>query len=167
MTDLSVPTTTRLAKPGSGRRWLRWAAVILGGLLLLVIAASGWMVYRMNYVPADLDTSTRLLSDQGRYAVSYVPQLDPIGINQIHAWTLHVETPDGALVENAQIAVDGDMPQHGHGLPTRPQVTRYLGNGDYRVEGLKFHMPGWWIVEFDITAGGQTDHVTFNLMLQR
>jgi hypothetical protein len=155
MTDLSVPTTTRLAKQSSGRRWLRWAAVFLGGLLLLVLAA------------ADLETSTRLLSEQARYAVSYAPQLDPIGINQIQVWTLHVETPDGVPVENAQIAVDGDMPQHGHGLPTRPQVTRYLGNGDYRVEGLKFHMPGWWIVEFDITAGGQTDHVTFNLMLRQ
>ena len=27
------------------------------------------------------------------------------------------------------------MPQHGHGLPTKPRVTRPLGNGDHLVEG--------------------------------
>jgi hypothetical protein len=59
------------------------------------------------------------------------------------------------------------MPQHGHGLPTLPQVTENLGEGDYRVEGLKFHMPGWWIVEFDISADGMNDHVTFNLQLNQ
>jgi hypothetical protein len=76
-----------------------------------------------------------------------------------------VETPDGEPVENAEIKVDGGMPEHGHGLPTKPQMTEYLGEGDYRVEGMKFQMTGWWEVKFDITAEGQTDKVTFNLML--
>jgi hypothetical protein len=137
----------------------------VGAILLLALVALVVMIMRMNYVPADLDTSTTLLTDQGLYRTSYVPGVEPIGINRIHSWTLHVETAGGQLVEDAVIAVAGDMPQHGHGLPTRPQVTRYLGNGDYLVEGLKFHMPGWWIVEFDITVNGLTDHVTFNLML--
>jgi hypothetical protein len=125
------------------------------------------MAYRMNYTPGDLDFSTTLLSDQGLYQVSYAPQNGSARVNQIHTWILHVETPDGEPVEDAQILVDGDMPQHGHGLPTVPRVTQYLGNGDYRVEGVKFHMPGWWIMEFDITAAGQTDHVTFNLQLSQ
>jgi hypothetical protein len=58
------------------------------------------------------------------------------------------------------------MPQHGHGLPTSPQVTQNLGNGDYLVEGMKFQMPGWWEVRFSISAGAQTDTITFNLTLQ-
>ena len=41
-----------------------------------------------------------------------------------------------------RLKVDGDMPQHGHGLPTRPRVTRNLGNGDYQIEGVKFQMGG-------------------------
>ena len=53
---------------------------------------------------------------------------------------------------DAAITVDGDMPQHGHGLPTRPQVTKHLGNGDYLVEGMKFQMGGWWVVDFTIDA---------------
>jgi hypothetical protein len=58
------------------------------------------------------------------------------------------------------------MPQHGHGLPTVPQVTKYLGDGFYQVEGLKFHMPGWWVVKFNIVRNEMTDNVTFNLMLK-
>ena len=58
------------------------------------------------------------------------------------------------------------MPQHGHGLPTRPQVTQDLGNGDYLVEGLKFQMIGWWEVRYTITASEQSDSITFNLVLK-
>src|SRR5690606_10948808 len=105
------------------------------------------------------------LSAQGAYRVSYEPRHGPIAVNQIHAWTLHVETADGRAVEGATIAVDGDMPQHGHGLPTEPQVTTELGGGDYLVEGVKFHMPGWWVMDFTIDAGDQTDTVRFDLLL--
>jgi len=87
-------------------------------------------------------------------------------MNQLHAWTLNVTTPDGQPVEGARVAVDGDMPQHGHGLPTQPEVTRDLGGGRYLVEGMKFQMDGWWVVDFGVTAGGVTDEVRFNLLLE-
>jgi hypothetical protein len=69
-------------------------------------------------------------------------------------------------VDDAEITVDGGMPQHGHGLPTSPQVTQNLGGGDYLVEGVKFQMLGWWEVKFNINANGQSDTVTFNLILE-
>lgn len=77
-----------------------------------------------------------------------------------------METPDGKPVENASITLNGGMPQHGHGLPTEPVVSQYLGNGDYLVEGMKFQMTGWWVVNFYVNAGGKSDQVTFNLMLK-
>ncbi len=58
------------------------------------------------------------------------------------------------------------MPQHGHGLPTRPQVTKNLGNGDYLVEGMKFQMGGWWVVDFTIDTAGKHDTVRFNMILK-
>jgi hypothetical protein len=139
---------------------------IAGGVLLVIIAFASFMFMRMNYVPADLDTSTRLTSANGLYVINYTPETGSVPINQMQKWTLHVETSDGRPVENAEISVDGDMPQHGHGLPTRPQVTQYLGNGDYQVEGLRFHMPGWWVVDFVINSDGQSDSVRFNLTLR-
>lgn len=150
----------------NSRKLILRLGLILGGLALLAVACLGLIAWRMNSTPADLDTSTSLSSDQGLFRISYTPEGET-RINQIQSWILHVETAGGQPVENAEITVDGDMPQHGHGLPTRPEVTEYLGQGDYRVEGLKFHMPGWWIVEFNIAAGGMSDHVTFNLRLNQ
>jgi hypothetical protein len=116
-------------------------------------------------LPPDLDTSSTLMTEQEIYQVSIDSDLDPVAINQIHTWNLHVETPDGQPVENAEITVGGGMPQHDHGFPTSPQVTKDLGTGDYLVEGVKFSMAGWWEMSFDITADGQTDSVTFNIVL--
>ena len=99
------------------------------------------------------------------FRVSYTSQLEPIVINRIHGWVLHVETRGGEPVDDAGIAVDGGMPEHDHGLPTAPEVTRNLGGGDYLVEGLRFHMNGYWELEFTITAGGETDTVVVPLTL--
>jgi len=143
------------------RRVLWWTAGTVAGLALL---AAG-VFYHLTYVPPDLDLSATHLSKQGIYKVSYAARRDAVPLNQIHSWTLHVETAGGRPVQGAVIAVDGDMPRHLHGLPTRPQVTKELGNGDYLVEGMKFHMSGWWVVDFQIDADGKRDVVRFNLVL--
>jgi len=57
------------------------------------------------------------------------------------------------------------MPQHGHGLPTRPRVTRTLGDGIYEIEGVRFNMGGWWEFKLAIAASRGADTVTFNLDL--
>ena len=146
-------------------RLLLWIGAIIGGLILISAIVMGLMMMRMSDIPSDLDTSTTRSSDNSLFNVSYTPANGTVPVNQMHQWTLHVETADGQPVENATITLDGDMPQHGHGLPTSPQVTEYLGNGDYRVEGLKFQMGGWWVMDFVITAQGQSDTVRFNMML--
>ena len=71
----------------------------------------------------------------------------------------------GTPVDNATIQIDGGMPQHGHGLPTRPRVTRALGNGLYEIEGVRFNMGGWWEFKLAIAGKAGTDTVTFNLAL--
>jgi hypothetical protein len=147
-------------------RTLIWIAGILGGLVLLYIVAMNMMMSRRGDIPSDLDYSTTQQSEQGLFNVSYTASTGTIPINQMHQWTLHVERTDGTPVEDATITVDGDMPQHGHGMPTQPQVTENLGNGDYLVDGLRFQMGGWWLMDFTITAGSETDTVHFNMMLE-
>ena len=143
-----------------------WAAGILLVLVAVYFTGMNIMMAQMSSeVPSDLDYSNTRVSENGLFRVSYVSSQDIVPVNQMHQWTLHVETADGQPVENATIAVDGDMPEHGHGLPTRPQVTKYLGNGDYLVEGMKFQMGGWWVMDFTITANSHTDAVHFNMKL--
>jgi hypothetical protein len=111
-----------------------------------------------------LDLSTTRTTDQGAFQVRYTSELEPLAINELHSWILHVERPDGQPVTGATVTIDGGMPAHNHGLPTTPQVTE-VGNGDYRVDGVKFQMPGEWTMTVDVDAGGVRDAVTFNLVL--
>ena len=139
---------------------------LLIGLVVAVVALGGLALVAWMRPPADLDLATQLPTAQQRFVVSYAPSASPPPVNQLHTWTLRVTAADGTPVEGATIAVDGDMPQHGHGLPTRPQVTRALGDGAYLVEGMKFQMGGWWVVDFTVTdPAGVSDTVRFNLAL--
>ena len=108
-------------------------------------------------------TAAALLS--GCMLFARPPQGDSIPRNRLHRWTLHLETAAGAPVDSATVAVDGGMPQHGHGLPTRPRVTRHAGQGDHVVDGMKVNMGGWWVVKFRVAAAAGTDSLVFNLKL--
>ncbi|WP_169737171.1 FixH family protein [Deinococcus pimensis] len=145
---------------------LKAALVIVGVLAGTVALAGAAMVVRMNHVPADLNLGTTRTSNAGLFKASYRPSVTPIPVNRLHSWTLHLETPRGEPIEHALISVDGDMPQHGHGLPTHPVADTYLGHGDYLVEGLKYQMGGWWVMDYKVTFQNKTDTVRFNLMLR-
>ncbi|MEO8314511.1 MAG: FixH family protein [Pseudomonadota bacterium] len=115
--------------------------------------------------PANLDLALEKQSVSGRYVVSLVPPLAAPAINQMHSWTVKLEDTTGIPVTGATISVGGGMPQHGHGLPTKPRVTREVESGTYLVEGMKFSMPGWWNINFDIQSPRGTDKVTFNTVV--
>ncbi|MGO9951981.1 MAG: FixH family protein [Dissulfurispiraceae bacterium] len=123
--------------------------------------------YRMIHssAPADLDTSTTRQSLKKLFRVSYASGVLPIPIGRIISWKLRVETADGHPVKNAEVTVSGGMPEHGHGLPTMPQVAESAVPGDYVLQGLKFSMPGWWVMTFKIKAQGVEDVITFNVIV--
>lgn len=70
-------------------------------------------------------------------------------------------------VSDANISIDGGMKAHGHGLPTSPEVIATDTPGKYKIEGLKFSMPGEWIVGFkiDLDNPALTDQVIFKLSI--
>ena len=115
--------------------------------------------------PPDLDLSLQHPSQDKKFVVALQPPETPPAINQIHSWQVKLSTPDGAPVAHARISVDGGMPQHGHGLPTRPQVTRELADGTYLLEGMKFSMTGWWEIKLAIQTPEASDAVTFNTVV--
>ena len=115
--------------------------------------------------PKDLDYGRVRTSEAGLYRGTIRPDGDSIPKGKLQKWTLHLENAGGGPINVAKITIDGGMPQHGHGLPTRPVVTSQLGNGDYRVEGMKFNMGGWWVVKFRVNATPGADSLVFNLKL--
>jgi hypothetical protein len=104
-------------------------------------------------------------SDSGALRASYTSDVAPPPLNRMHAWTLHLETREGIPVEHAELSIDGGMPAHNHGLATAPAVTAYLGNGDYRVEGLRFHMQGDWELRVTVQHDGRSDRIVIPLKL--
>ena len=119
-----------------------------------------------SLAPADVDTSTVRISAKKLFKASYASETVPIPVGRIITWKLNVETAGGNPVKNAAIAVSGDMPEHGHGLPTQPEVSKGAEDGNYIVQGLKLSMPGWWVITFIVKTQDMDDTVTFNLVVQ-
>lgn len=97
--------------------------------------------------------------------VEYESSVNPVPVNAMHSWILVVTTPDGEPLTGADITVEGGMPAHDHGLPTRPRVTAELGDGRYRLDGLRFHMPGEWQINVMIVVEDRRWTVTIPLQL--
>jgi hypothetical protein len=140
--------------------------IMLRQLLAIAVTAGFTALVSGCAMPANLDLSLDKSSATGVYRVALVPPAQAPAINQMHSWKVKLATPDGAPVHAARFAVDGGMPQHGHGLPTQPRVTRELEEGTYLLEGMKFSMTGWWEVKLDIQGPPGADKVTFNTVVE-
>jgi hypothetical protein len=103
-------------------------------------------------------------SQAGLYVARLEPDA-PLRTRRLQSLRVVITDPAGQPVDGATITVDGGMPEHGHGLPTKPRVTRSFGNGAYAVEGVRFNMGGWWEFRLAISTAAGADSVTFNLDL--
>ncbi|MDT8399230.1 MAG: FixH family protein [Pseudomonadales bacterium] len=138
-----------------------WPVSILLSVLLMVLASTLVAAERDSTGPSERTWP----SVGGAFRVGYRSELAPIVINRIHHWVLHVETSAGQALTDAQLSVSGGMPAHNHGMPTSPRMTQNLGNGDYLLEGMRFHMMGHWEIKVGIEADGISDVVTIPLDL--
>lgn len=111
--------------------------------------------------PKNLDLSLAKKSASGVYQVELLPPAQAPAINQMHSWKVKLATAEGVPVRGAKFLVDGGMPQHGHGLPTQPRVTREMEAGTYALDGMKFSMTGWWEMKLAIDGPQGADKVTF------
>jgi hypothetical protein len=137
----------------------RFAAPSLTALALALLTPA------CSSLPTDLDRSLRHPSAEGKFMVQMEPPAVDPAINQMHAWQVRLQANDGAPVSQARIAFAGGMPQHGHGFPTKPRVTREVAPGVYALEGMKFSMTGWWDMRLTIQSGGVTDEAVFNVIV--
>lgn len=136
----------------------RFLASITALLALLLAAACA-------APPEGLDLALTHTTAEKKFVVTLLPPATPAAINQLHSWKIKVTSPTGTPIAHARIRVDGGMPQHGHGLPTRPQATQELVDGTYLLEGLKFSMTGWWEIKLTIQSTDASDKVTFNTVV--
>lgn len=115
--------------------------------------------------PAQVDTSTVL--SRGGLTIEYRPDIDSteIPLNQIHNWLLKLTKRDGSPALNADIEAIAEMPEHLHGMTTHPVISATGQPGEYLVEGMNFHMPGWWVASFDVSGYGSRALLRFHLIV--
>lgn len=137
------------------------------GAFGLVALAIGFLAVVFLTAPAapGPDLVRAKISAKGLYSVAISPEAGEPKQGDLHSWIVTVTTRQGTGVEDASFTIGGGMPEHAHGLPTNPEVTSYLGDGRYRIEGVKFSMTGWWQLRFGIRAPAGADEATFNLVL--
>ena len=104
------------------------------------------------------------LSANGVYVATLEPSRE-LRPRQMQTVRVAIVDASGRAVDDATLAIDGGMPEHGHGLPTRPRMTKAIGPGTYEVDGVRFNMGGWWEFKVTISSERGADTVTFNLSL--
>lgn len=113
---------------------------------------------------SEAQSSDRILEQmtgQGLYKLALEPEGGRIPLGELHNWRLTIRTADGQPVQARQLVISGGMPGHGHGFPSEPRITRYLGHGEYLVEGMKFNMGGLWQILIGVTGPQGLDGATF------
>jgi hypothetical protein len=104
-------------------------------------------------------------TDAGLYRVGLRPRVEPAPVGPLHEWVLTVRDSSGGPFTPLRIAIDGGMPQHGHGFMTAPRVTGPLGPDEYLIEGMRFHMAGEWVIRVELVGERGADVATFKVQV--
>jgi hypothetical protein len=105
---------------------------------------------------------TAAISDGGSFYMMYSADPDPIPFNEPFQLIAMVhDGPDhSSMYSDASLVVNATMPDHGHGMNTEPTVT-VDEMGMITVDGMLFHMRGWWQMDFVATRSDVTETATF------
>jgi hypothetical protein len=79
-----------------------------------------------------------------------------------NVWTMELADEAGAMVSGAEIVLEPEMPQHGHGAnpSTYTGAERADEAGVYDFGGMNLIMPGAWTIHVRITPSGGTMEAT-------
>lgn len=111
--------------------------------------------------------SSRITSNGGGYEVVFSIMPPKVPLNEPFEIQACVtgKSGDPTDAKNLVISVDAAMPQHQHGMNTKPLIEQ-TGEGCIHVEGMLFHMVGRWELYFDITRNGITERAQTEITLE-
>lgn len=99
-----------------------------------------------------------------RISVRIVPA--SFGVNEFFGIGVRVsDARTDEPLDGIDVVVDMIMPQHGHGMPTKPR-TRWVDVGEFRTEGCKLNMHGSWLLSVEVKKNGMPfDRLTAEYVL--
>lgn len=114
-------------------------------------------------IPRCLDLSLVRISEGGLFRVTLTPTMQPVPLGKPTDWRLEIiDSAQLVACGDARIEIEGGMPQCGARWPEGAVVSR-ASSGEWRIAGLVFTRPGWWLLRLSIEASAGMDFVTFNL----
>ena len=143
-----------------------WKQIVIGaGVGILLLGPTGCMVLHHVFPQAQRPAAEEFGMGPRRSAGgTYLATLEtdrPLVKGKLQVVRLALTDSEGRRVDGATLGVDGGMPEHGHGLPTQPRITRALGDGRYLVEGVKFNMGGDWTLRVEVVGPSGADVAVF------
>lgn len=107
------------------------------------------------------------LTSGGSFYVTYLPDPDPIPLNEMFEIRFEVTRADdrGQRVAGAVVTADAVMPLHKHGMNLQPRVES-RGDGTATGRGFLLHMEGQWELRVGVAVAGQMERATFEILLE-
>jgi hypothetical protein len=149
------------------------AARLLGFSLLAAISLAAWSLggatrtdansRMLNAAPAVVVSLDRRASHNGRYQAEIVAN-DPLSIGRPQRWMLHLTQRNHRSLGHAFVSANSWAPETGERSP-RAVTARYVGGGNYRLDGIYFPQAGWWNVSLIVDGSDGVDSVAFNVIL--
>lgn len=122
--------------------------------------------FTLTYAVEDNSWTLNSATEQGHFTITLQPNDVKPEIGGFHNWVIDVTDNNGKSLEDAEFNIDGGMVSHGHGLPSQPTVTQYLGDGKYLIEGMLFNMAGAWTLIIAVKKDGIIDSARFDITLE-
>lgn len=106
----------------------------------------------MGDVGGMCEGASTLTVDDLTLTLSTEPAMIPL--NELFTLTVRALDADGNALDGT-LTFDATMPAHGHGMNVEP-VLSSTETGVFVVEGVNFHMPGTWKLDFTFESDGTT-----------
>jgi len=131
-------------------------------VLALTLTATTWPRPRPRAASLERIVAARLTDIPSHNRV-YRASLD---LTNDFVWTLRVRSASGVPVPNASVSMEAWMPDQERVAHATPASIQSVGAGSYRISPLTFDRSGWWNLKVQVTAGGRTDSLAFNVILR-
>lgn len=135
----------------------------LAGFLLLA------SLFVIHPAPASADTGCKVKGSGAglhlkgeQHQVLVVPNPAAAKIGEQFSLTI---SPCTAKANVILSKINATMPMHGHGMNYRPTITPD-GKGNFRVDGMLFHMPGTWRLILETRADGRREKLTSDFLVK-
>ena len=148
------------------RAWNALPVLFAGVAMLCALRAASLLINpapreREFTIPEGVVTDFgRRLSHSHRYRAEVTAAAVRVGEPQ--RWVIHLEQRNGRRVAHAKLQTRVWMPETGLESAIRPTAT-YIGNGEYRLDDVRFTRPGWWNVALVVNAAAGIDSLAFNV----